>query len=358
VAFVLDGYVAEKPLYAQEDPRRRTARDFGAFSAEWLLDGSLAVSVPEDETHGRDAKTTPTPNSLFAVGPGDSSSDDSSNVRKLTEKVEAAGAVPGSQALVAAVKTSATPESPDRPPRSRLVLLWGSEEPAKVYLRGRIEGYVTGLSVSPDRRQAVLAVRRDADEDQGASRFEVQVYQFSEGTPRRVASVPEGMEVLGAPQWTPQGVYFVTGEVDRSSGAARGRDPAPYALYRTSEGSEAPEPVRGFGEGFVAASISVSPDSTRLAVLGRRNPGSPTNLYVLDLASDTLEAATTNENMEIKTNPRDLAWSPDGRSVILVARSALSGPKVYDAPARTLSSAFYNLYEVPVGDPPDGGSKG
>jgi hypothetical protein len=90
-----------------------------------------------------------------------------------------------------------------------------------------------------------------------------------------------------------------------------------------------------------------------LAVVGRRNPGSPTNLYVLDLASETLEAVTANENMEIKTNPRDLAWSPDGGSVVLVARGALSTPKVYDAPASTLSSAFYNLYEVPAG----GGSK-
>jgi hypothetical protein len=53
--------------------------------------------------------------------------------------------------------------------------------------------------------------------------------------------------------------------------------------------------------------------------------------------------------MEIKTNPRDLAWTPDGRSVVLVARGALSGPKLYDAPASTLSSPFYNLYEVPVG---------
>ena len=87
-----------------------------------------------------------------------------------------------------------------------------------------------------------------------------------------------------------------------------------------------------------------------------RNPSSPTNLYILDLSSDTLEAATTNENMEIKTNPRDFSWSPDGSSVILVARSVLSGPKVYDAPANTLSSAFYNLYEVPVGNSSGGGS--
>jgi hypothetical protein len=110
--------------------------------------------------------------------------------------------------------------------------------------------------------------------------------------------------------------------------------------------------VRGIGENFVAASIRASPDGQRLAVVGRRNPGSPTNLYVLDLASDTLEAATANENMEVKTNPLDLTWSPDGRHVILVARGALSGPEVYDAPAQTLSSAFYNLYEVPVTDLP------
>jgi Tol biopolymer transport system component len=107
--------------------------------------------------------------------------------------------------------------------------------------------------------------------------------------------------------------------------------------------------VRGVGEDFVAASISVSPDGGRLAIIGRRNPGSPTNLYVLDLASDTLKAATTNESMEIKTNPRDLAWYPDGSSVVLVARGAFSGPEVYDAPAKALSAAFYSLYEVRVG---------
>ena len=44
--------------------------------------------------------------------------------------------------------------------------------------------------------------------------------------------------------------------------------------------------------------------------------------------------------------------------MILVARGTLSGPKVYDAPANTLSSAFYNLYEVPVGDLFNGGPEG
>jgi TolB protein len=164
------------------------------------------------------------------------------------------------------------------------------------------------------------------------------------------------MEVLGAPQWTPRGVYFVASKVNDPAKTARGGDPTTYALYRASEGSKVPEPVRSVGEDFVASSISVSPDGSHLAVVGRRNPGSPTNLYILDLSSDTLEAATTNENMEIKTNPRDFSWSPDGSSVILVARSVLSGPKVYDAPANTLSSAFYNLYEVPVGNSSGGGS--
>ena len=41
---------------------------------------------------------------------------------------------------------------------------------------------------------------------------------------------------------------------------------------------------------------------------------------------------TVNEDMEIKTGPDDLAWSPDGESIAIVA----------------LLEDFYNLYEVPV----------
>jgi hypothetical protein len=350
VAFILDGYVVEKPLYTQ-DFRRRTASDFGAEGAEWLPDDNLAVLASEDETESRSAKTTLAPSSLFVA-----QSDDSSNARKFAERIGAAGAAPGSQAIATAVVTFPTTESPEELPRSRLMLLWGSGEPVKVYL-GRIEGYVTSLSVSPDGSQAVLAVRRDTGDAGSKSRFEVQVYRFSEASPRLVAGLPEGTEVLGAPQWTPLGVYFVAGKTDLAEAAHDG-DPTPYALYRVPTGSDAPEPVRSVGENFVAASINISPDGDRLAVVGRRNPSSPTNLYVLDLASDTLKAATTNENMEIKTNPRDLAWHPEGHSVVLVARGAFSGPEVYDAPAKNLSSAFYNLYEVPVEGSSDGESGG
>jgi TolB protein len=106
------------------------------------------------------------------------------------------------------------------------------------------------------------------------------------------------------------------------------------------------------GEDFVAGGIRVSPDGDRLAVVGRLNPKSPLNLYVLDLKKGTLDAVTTNEDMEIKTGSDDLAWSPAGTSVAIVARGASAGePEVRAAPADQLLDAFYNLYEVPVMNP-------
>jgi WD40-like Beta Propeller Repeat len=350
VAFVLDGYVVEKPTYAQNF-RRKTSYDFGAEQTEWLPDEGLGILSPEGDTDNQD--TEPTPSSFFGVQPDSYPTDGSSDVRRLVERVVAAGALPG-RGVIAAVAMPGTVGSPEEPPKNRLVLLRGSEKPMKVYLRS-IKGFVTGLSVSSDGREAILAIRHSAGEADG--RFEIQSYQLSVGRTKRVARLPKGMEILGAPQWTPEGVHFVAGDADDP--APPDKNLAPYSLYRVPEGSDTPEPVRVVGEGFAAASISASPDGRRLAVVGRRNPGSPTNLYVLDLASNTLEAATANENMEIKTNPRDLVWSPDSRSVILIARGVLSGPEVYDAPVSTLSSAFYNLYEVPVPEPPTGGgSKG
>jgi TolB protein len=106
------------------------------------------------------------------------------------------------------------------------------------------------------------------------------------------------------------------------------------------------------GEDFVAASIRVSPDGERLALIGRLNPKSPTNLYVLDPPAKDLTAVTTNEDMEIKTGPDDLAWSPDGRSVAVIARGTPSTePEVRATPADRLLEDFYNLYEIPVGGP-------
>jgi TolB protein len=107
------------------------------------------------------------------------------------------------------------------------------------------------------------------------------------------------------------------------------------------------------GEDFVAASIRVSPDGERLAVIGRLNPNSPTNLYVLDPFAKDLTAVTMNEDMEIKTGPDDLAWSPGGESVAVIARGTPSTePEVRAAPADRLLRDFYNLYEIPVGGTP------
>jgi hypothetical protein len=339
VAFVLDGYVVDKPLYAQ-DFRPITTSDFGAEYAEWLPDEALAISSPEVGTAGEEG--TPTPSSLLGVRLDEGSQDGSLSVQRLAKNVVAASSAPGGGGIAAVVAAIPESGSAGGAAGGRLVLLQGSEKPIKVYLRD-IEGPVTGLSISPDGSRAFLTRRRDTG---GAkSRFDILNYRLSDGQMRRAARLPRGMEILGAPQWTQEGIYFVGGEGD---GAAEGGENPTYTLYRVPEGSKAPEPVRGVGEDFVAASISVSPDGGRLAVVGRRNPGSPTNLYVLDLASDTLKAATTNESMEIKTNPRDLAWYPDGSAVVLVARGASSGPEVYDAPAKALSAAFYSLYEVRV----------
>jgi hypothetical protein len=116
----------------------------------------------------------------------------------------------------------------------------------------------------------------------------------------------------------------------------------------------APEPAPGVGEDFVAASIRVSPDGKRLAVIGRLNPTSPTNLYVLDPLAKNLTLVTTNEDMEIKTEPDDLAWSPGGKSVAVIARGTPSTePEVRAGPADKLLRDFYNLYEIRVDDPED-----
>ena len=65
-----------------------------------------------------------------------------------------------------------------------------------------------------------------------------------------------------------------------------------------------------------------------------------------------LTAVTTNEDMEIKTGPDDLAWSPGGESVAVIARGTLSTePEVRATPADRLLADFYNLYEIPVGGP-------
>ena len=176
------------------------------------------------------------------------------------------------------------------------------------------------------------------------------MFDLRGGTHRRIARAGEGLEISGAPQWTNRGIYFVAGE--ETSGQTD--EPAAYGLYRVPvglEGEVKPEPAPGVGKDFVAASIQVSPGAGRLAVVGRLTPDSPTNLLVLDPDSEDLDVLTTNEDMEISTGPDDLAWSPDGRSVAIVARAAPSEePRVRVGAAETLLDDFYNVYAVPARD--------
>ena len=206
-----------------------------------------------------------------------------------------------------------------------------------------IEGRVASLSLSPDGEEVVLAVRPPSDPQTS----ELRTFDLLTGEGHKVTRLDGDQEIIGTPQWTSRGLYFVAGKQPTSVGD-EATDPL-YYLYRVPAEGGTPEPAPGVGEDFVAASIRVSPDGGRLAVIGRLNPKSPTNLYVLDPAAQKLKAVTTNEDMEIKTGPDDLAWSPDSKHVAIIARGTPSTePEVRSEPADRILRDFYNLYVIPI----------
>lgn len=178
---------------------------------------------------------------------------------------------------------------------------------------------------------------------------ELRTFDLRQREGREIARLEGDREILGTPQWTRHGIYFVAGK--QSTRLDDDSSEPLFELYRVPADGGAPEPAPGVGEDFVASSIRVSPDDDRLAVIGRLNPKSPINLYVLDPAAKKLEAVTANEDMEIKTDPDDLAWSPDGENVAIIARGTPSTePEVRTEPADRLLRDFYNLYEIPVSE--------
>jgi TolB protein len=324
IAFTVDGYVVDRPA-GSGDQRRWTTRDFIAEDTEWISDDTLMILGAAPRS-GTDEMSS----SLYRARAG----EDSLELERVGKEVSAIG--PGRGGLIFA-HSNGTHES-------RLALTRGSGKIKRLYSRP-IEGRVAALSLSPEGEEAVLAVRPPGDPETSG----LHVFDLQKGRGREIMRLDGNQEILGTPQWTEEGLYFVAGErgtpVDRD-----GSEPL-YEIYRVSEDGTAPEPASGVGEDFVAASIRVSPDGRRLAVIGRLNPTSPTNLYVLDPLAKNLTAVTTNEDMEIKTGPDDLAWSPGGESVAVIARGTLSAePEVRAAPADRLLDDFYNLYEIPVGD--------
>ena len=312
IAYTVDGYVVDRPVDGGE-VRRRTTRDFVVQDAEWTGDALTILG-----TAGGGSR------SLYRA----SSGEGSLGVQKVAARVLAFSPGPGEGRSVAAFRTG---------PRESGLALLRDEEVEQVYT-GVVGGTVTGLSPSPDGRKVALAVR--TAEDRRTS--ELRVFELDGGGQQRITRLAAGVEILGAPQWTRRGICFVAGS---SAGYGEPR----YDLFRAGPEPGEPEPVPGIGEDFVAGGVRVSPDGGRLAVVGRLNPESPTNLYILDLDAGSFSAVTDNEDMDIKTGPDDLAWSPAGTSVALVARGASTGePEVHAAPAEDLLDDFYNLYEVPI----------
>jgi Tol biopolymer transport system component len=325
IAFTVDGYVVDRST-GSEALTRWTTRDFMAEDTEWISEDTLmilgAASPPGTEE---------TPSSLYRAG----ADEDSLELEMVEKEVSTIG--PGRGGLIFALGRGAF--------ESRLALTRGSGDVRRLYSTS-IKGRVASLSLSPDGDETVLAVRPPGDLETSG----LHVFDLRKGKGREITRLDGNKEILGTPQWTGQYIYFVAG-VKNTPVDNDGSEPL-YELYRVPEEGGAPEPVPGVGEDFVAASIRVSPAGGRLAVIGRLNLTSPTNLYVLDPLAKDLTAVTTNEDMEIKTGPDDLAWSPGGESVAVIARGTPSTePEVRAAPADRLLGDFYNLYEIPVGGP-------
>jgi len=319
IAFTVDGYVVDKPTGSGE-PRRWTTKDFIAEDTEWVSEDTLmifgATSAPPS---GKEERSS----SLYRARAG----EDSLGLERVGKGVLAIG--PDREGLIFALG-SKTDES-------GLALTRASGEVHRLYTK-TIEGRVAALSLSPDGDEVALAVRPRGDHEISG----LDVFDLQKGEGREITRLDGAQEILGTPQWTEHGIYFVAGKKSATVDSD-GSEPL-YYIYRVPKEGGAPEPAPGVGEGFVAASIRVSPDGKRLAVIGRLNPKSPTNLYVLDPLAKDLTAVTTNEDMEIKTGPDDLAWSPGGKSVAVIARGTPSTePEVRADPADRLLRDFYNL---------------
>jgi Tol biopolymer transport system component len=327
IAFTVDGYVVDR-LTDSGDLRHRTTRDFIAEDTEWISEDTLMILGAASPSG-----TEETPSSLYRAR----AEKNSLELERVEKGVSAIG--PGRGGLIFAIGRGAF--------ESGLALTRGSGDVRRLYSKS-IKGRVASLSLSPDGDEAVVAVRPPGDLETSG----LYIFDLRKGKGREITRLDGNQEIIGTPQWTGQYLYFVAGEkdtpVDRD-----GSEPL-YEIYRVPEEGGAPEPAPGVGEDFVAASIRVSPDGERLAVIGRLNPKSPTNLYVLDPLAEDLTAITTNEDMEIKTGPDDLAWSPGGKSVAVIARGTPSTePEVRADPADRLLRDFYNLYEIPVDGPED-----
>lgn len=325
IAFTVDGYVMDGPTTSGESGRW-TTRDFVATDTEWTSDEALTI-LGTTSPSGRGAD-----DSLYRANAGGGSLA----LERVARGVLAMSPISEGGDLIFALATG--------PHGSELALTRDGGATYKTYA-DNIDGHVSALAPSPDGDEVVMSVHPRGD----SRTSELRTFDLRRREGRKVARLEGNREIVGTPQWMQQSIYFVAGK-QTTNLDDDGSEPL-FELYRVPADGGAPGPAPGVGEDFVASSIRVSPQGDRLAVIGRLNPKSPINLYVLDPATKKLEAVTANEDMEIKTDPGDLAWSPDGKNVAIVARVTPSTtPEVRTEPADRLLSDFYNLYEIPVSE--------
>ncbi|MGH3148779.1 MAG: TolB family protein, partial [Rubrobacter sp.] len=250
IALVVDGYVVDRPADSGQ-LRRRTTTDFVAREIEWTSDDTLMMlgatpTFPSDRNM---------PGSLYRAGSG----KDPLQLQTVTTGVRAMSRGPDGEGLIFAFD--------DEPRESGLALMGDSGKVYRLYADA-VAGHVSALALSPDGDEAVLAVRPPGDPETSGLR----IFDLREGEGREIARLEGKQEILGTPQWTNHGIYFVAGK-ENVSVDADGSEPL-YDLYRVPAENGVPEPAPGVGEDFVAASIRVSPEGERLAIVGRLNPKS------------------------------------------------------------------------------------
>ena len=243
VAYIVDGYVVDRPVEGGE-ARRRTTRDFVVEEAEWTGDVLTVLGAAGGGS-----------SSLYQA----SSGEGSLGVQKIAAQVLAFSPGPGEGRSIAAFRTG--------PRESGLALLRG-DEVERVY-RGVVGGTVTGVSPSPDGRKVALAVR--TAEDRRTS--ELRVFDLESGGQQRVTRLGAGVEILGAPQWTKRGIYFV-------AGSSAGNGEPLYDLFRAGPEPGEPEPAPGVGGASSPAASASRPTGRAWPSSGASTPSPrPTSTF-------------------------------------------------------------------------------
>src|SRR5215211_6168021 len=187
IAFTVEGYVVDRPT-GSGDSRRWTTRDFIAEDTEWVSEDTLMIlGAASASTSGMDERF------LYRARAG----EDSVGLERIGKEVLAIGHA--REGLIFALGSGTRESGLALTPR-------GGRDVHTLYTRP-IEGRVAALSLSPDGDEAVLAVRPQGDHEISALR----IFDLRRGEEREIARLDGNQEILGTPQWTEQGIYFVAG---------------------------------------------------------------------------------------------------------------------------------------------------